>query len=87
MVLVGVPKKGNNINIFSLPMHFGKSIIGSHGGETVPQIDIPRINKLYLEKRIKLKNLISKTYNLNEINTAISDIRNGLVSGRVSIKF
>lgn len=87
MVLVGVPKKGNNINIFSLPMHFGKSIIGSHGGETVPQIDIPRINNLYLEKRIKLKNLISKTYNLNEINTAISDIRNGLVSGRVSIKF
>ena len=87
VVLVGVPKKGNNINIFSLPMHFGKSIIGSHGGETVPQIDIPRINKLYLEKRIKLKNLISKTYNLNEINTAISDIRNGLVSGRVSIKF
>ena len=87
MVLVGVPKKGNNINIFSLPMHFGKSIIGSHGGETVPQIDIPRINKLYLEKRIKLKNLISKTYNLNDINTAISDIRNGLVSGRVSIKF
>jgi S-(hydroxymethyl)glutathione dehydrogenase/alcohol dehydrogenase len=87
MVLVGVPKKGNNINIFSLPMHFGKSIIGSHGGETVPQIDIPRINNLYLEKRIKLKNLISKTYSLNEINTAISDIRNGLVSGRVSIKF
>ena len=87
MVLVGVPKKGNNINIFSLPMHFGKSIIGSHGGETVPQIDIPRINNLYLEKRIKLKNLISKTYNLNEINTAISDMRNGLVSGRVSIKF
>ena len=68
-------------------MHFGKSIIGSHGGETVPQIDIPRINNLYLEKRIKLKNLISKTYNLNEINTAISDMRNGLVSGRVSIKF
>jgi len=35
-VLVGVPKKGNNINIFSLRMHFGKSIIGSHWGETVP---------------------------------------------------
>ena len=87
MVLVGVPKKGNNINIFSLPMHFGKSIIGSHGGETVPQIDIPRINKLYLEKRIKLKNLISKTYNLNDINTAISDIRNGNLSGRCLIKF
>jgi S-(hydroxymethyl)glutathione dehydrogenase/alcohol dehydrogenase len=87
VVLVGVPKKGNNINIFSLPMHFGKSIIGSHGGETIPEVDIPRINNLYLENRINFKKLISKTYNLNEINTAISDIRNGFVSGRVSIKF
>jgi len=87
VVLVGVPKKGNNINIFSLPMHFGKSIIGSHGGEAIPEVDIPRINILYLENRINFKKLISKTYNLNEINTAISDIRNGFVSGRVSIKF
>lgn len=87
VVLVGVPKKGNNINIFSLPMHFGKSIIGSHGGEAIPEVDIPRINNLYLENRINFKKLISKTYNLNEINTAISDIRNGFVSGRVSIKF
>jgi S-(hydroxymethyl)glutathione dehydrogenase/alcohol dehydrogenase len=87
VVLVGVPKKGNNINIFSLPMHFGKSIIGSHGGEAIPEVDIPRINNLYLENRINFKKLISKTFNLNEINTAISDIRNGFVSGRVSIKF
>ena len=33
VVLVGVPRKGNNINIYSLPLHFGKTIIGSHGGE------------------------------------------------------
>jgi S-(hydroxymethyl)glutathione dehydrogenase/alcohol dehydrogenase len=87
LVLVGVPKKGNNINIFSLPLHFGKSITGSHGGESNPQEDIPRYNNMYLTKRIKLKNLISKTYTLDDINSAIEDIRSGVVSGRVIIKF
>ena len=46
IILVGVPKSGNNINIFSLPLHFGKTISGSHGGETNPASDIPRYMKL-----------------------------------------
>ena len=37
LVLVGVPKVGSNINIFSLPLHFGKTITGSFGGETHPE--------------------------------------------------
>jgi Zn-dependent alcohol dehydrogenase len=87
VILVGVPPKGNNINIFSLPLHFGKSITGSHGGESNPSEDIPRFNNMYLTNRIKLKNLISKTYTLDDINSAIGDIRSGLISGRVVIKF
>jgi S-(hydroxymethyl)glutathione dehydrogenase/alcohol dehydrogenase len=87
VVLVGVPKKGNNINIFSLPLHFGKTISGSHGGESLPQFDIPRYNNLFLSNRLKLKNLISKTYTLEDINSAIEEMRNGTISGRVIIKF
>jgi S-(hydroxymethyl)glutathione dehydrogenase/alcohol dehydrogenase len=86
VVLVGVPKKGNNINIFSLPLHFGKTISGSHGGESLPQFDIPRYNNLFLSNRLKLKNLISKTYTLDDINSAIEEMRNGTISGRVIIK-
>jgi S-(hydroxymethyl)glutathione dehydrogenase/alcohol dehydrogenase len=87
VVLVGVPKKGNNINIFSLPLHFGKTMTGSHGGESLPQFDIPRYNNLFLSNRLKLKNLISKTYTLEDINSAIQEMRNGTISGRVIIKF
>ena len=29
-ILVGVPKKGENINIYSLPLHFNKQLTGSH---------------------------------------------------------
>ena len=30
-------KRIHNINIFTLPLHFGKTITGSHGGESNPQ--------------------------------------------------
>ena len=33
VILVGVPPKDSNIRIYSLPLHFGKIILGSHGGE------------------------------------------------------
>src|SRR5689334_6850866 len=41
VVLVGVPRKGNDIHISSLPLHFGKGLAGSHGGEAMPEADIP----------------------------------------------
>lgn len=87
ITLVGVPKKDNNISIFSLPLHFGKRLSGSHGGEAIPQSDIPRYNALYRAGKLSLKNLITATYDLEQINEAISDIRSGKLSGRCIIKF
>ena len=85
VVLVGVPRKGNNVNIYSLPLHFGKTISGSHGGETVPHEDIPRYQKLLDAGRIQLKPLITDHFFLNEINTAIQKMRSGEISGRCLI--
>ena len=45
-VLVGVPTKGDNISIYSLPLHFNQVITGSHGGDAHPDIDIPRYIRL-----------------------------------------
>jgi Zn-dependent alcohol dehydrogenase len=85
IVLVGVPKKGETVNIYSLPLHFGKTISGSHGGETVPHEDIPRYQKLHDVGRIQLKPLITDYFKLNEINTAIQKMRSGEVAGRCLI--
>ena len=30
-----------------ITLHFGKSIGGSHGGETIPHVDIPRYHNLF----------------------------------------
>ena len=85
VTLVGVPKKGNNINIYSLPLHFGKKISGSQGGEAVPHDDIPRYHNLFNSGRIKLSELITEKINLENINVAISRMRSGEINGRVLI--
>jgi len=82
VTLVGVPRKGNDIAIYSLPLHFGKVLSGSHGGEAIPEQDIPRYHALFRAGRIKLRELITNRYGLDDINKAIADMRDGTVSGR-----
>lgn len=85
VTLVGVPRKGSNINIYSLPLHFGKGLSGSHGGEAIPQTDIPRYHQLFRNGRIQLKNLITNYYPLAQINQALDGVRSGAIAGRCMI--
>ena len=85
VILVGVPKINSNINIYSLDLHFGKSILGSHGGESKPNSDIPRYLNLFNNGFWGIEGLISERYNLKEINSAISSMKNGQSVGRVII--
>jgi S-(hydroxymethyl)glutathione dehydrogenase/alcohol dehydrogenase len=84
--LVGVPRIGNTISIYSLPLHFGKGLSGSHGGEAVPQNDIPRYHNLYRAGKLQLKQLLTEKYPLDQINKAIDDMRSGKMRGRCLIK-
>lgn len=86
VVLVGVPRKGKNITVYSLPLHFGKTISGSHGGEAIPHLDIPRYHKLLDSGQIQLKPLITEFFPLEDINTAIARMRSGEMSGRCLIR-
>lgn len=85
VVLVGVPRSERDITIHSLPLHFGKSISGSFGGESVPHLDIPRYQKLVEAGRINFSPLITERFSLDNINTAIQRMRSGELSGRCLI--
>jgi S-(hydroxymethyl)glutathione dehydrogenase / alcohol dehydrogenase len=76
-VLVGVPKAGEKISIYTLPLHFEKELFGSHGGESNPSVDIPRYLNVYDKGRLEYKSMITRRYGLDEINTAIDDMRAG----------
>jgi len=82
-ILVGVPS--SKISIYSLPLHFKKILKGSHGGSSVPDIEIPRYIKLIDKKKMSLKNLITNQFTLENINDAIDLLRTGN-SGRIIIK-
>lgn len=86
VILVGVPRKGNDISIYSLPLHFGKVLTGSHGGEAVPNEDIPRYSQLFRAGRINLKPLITHRFGLDAVNEAIAGMRSGSVAGRCMLE-
>ena len=86
LVLAGVQKKNKNISFNTLQLLLGKKIIGSHGGNCKPHIDIHKINQSFKKNNIKVKNFYTKTYSLDKINKAISDMKNGKLSGRCLIK-
>ena len=84
-VLVGVPPKGNKVSIYTLPLHFGRVLTGSHGGEAEPAKDIPRYVEWVQGGKLSLKELVAKRYPLERINEAIADMRSGAVAGRCMI--
>lgn len=83
-ILVGVPRKDDNICIDSLPLHFRKVLTGSEGGGCQPHIDIPRYIRLVKEGRLNLNGLITHEFPLERINEAISLVRSG-EAGRVVV--
>ena len=87
VVLVGVPHYQSSVSLNTLPILFGKSLIGSHGGDTIPNLDIPRYLRLYKNGIVDFKNIISGHYPLESINKAIEAMQDGKTAGRVLINF
>lgn len=86
LVLVGVQNKNKKISFNTLQLLLGKKIIGSHGGNCKPHIDIYKIYQSFRKNNIKMNSFYTKTYKLDEINRAISDMKNGNLNGRCLIK-
>jgi len=82
-ILAGVPK--NKITIYSLPLHFKKILKGSHGGDSIPDIEIPRYIRLINKNKMTLNNMITDEFKLTKINDAIDLLRSGK-AGRIVIK-
>jgi len=85
-ILVGVPAAGADITIHSLPLHFGKVLRGTHGGDGNPNLDIPRYADLTLAGKLHLAPLVTERYGLDDINTAIDRMKSGEAVGRCIIR-
>ena len=57
----------------------GKSLLGTWGGDSIPDRDFPRIAELMVTKKIDVAPLLTKRYALAEINAALGDLKDGRV--------
>jgi S-(hydroxymethyl)glutathione dehydrogenase/alcohol dehydrogenase len=54
-----------------------KTVMGSNYGSARPRYDMPRLLALYRAGKLKLDELITQTYPLEEVNAAFDDMLNG----------
>jgi NDMA-dependent alcohol dehydrogenase len=64
------------LNLFDLTLQ-RKELVGCIFGNANPRRDIPRLLRLYAEGRLKLDELVTNTYKLDDINQGYQDMRDG----------
>jgi len=78
MVMVGMPHSGANASYEPVVIAaLGQSMIGTKMGDVVLRRDIPWLIDLYQQGRLKLDELISGRWSLDQINEAIADTKTG----------
>ncbi len=84
-VVVGAPSLEETVTIPAASLLTEKSLKGSLYGSTRPRVDMPRLIELYMNKRIKLDELVTRTYSLDEINDAMDALEKGEVARSVVV--
>ncbi|TDC56361.1 NDMA-dependent alcohol dehydrogenase [Actinomadura sp. KC345] len=64
------------LNLFDLAMQ-RKELVGCIFGNANPRRDIPRLLRLYDEGKLKLDELVTNTYTLDQVNQGYQDMRDG----------
>ncbi|MFW2541083.1 Zn-dependent alcohol dehydrogenase [Primorskyibacter sp. 2E107] len=78
MIMVGMPHSGAMADYEPVVQAFmGQQMIGSKMGDVVIQRDIPWMADLYRQGRLKLDELVSNRWTLDQINAAIADTKSG----------
>jgi len=65
-----------NMSLFDLTLS-QKRVQGSLFGAANPRADIPRLLSLYQNGQLKLNELVTRTYSLEDINQGYQDMRDG----------
>ena len=86
VIMVGMPHSGAMSTYEPVMVAAaGQGMIGSKMGDTVIKRDIPWMVDLYQQGRLKLDELISREWPLDQINAAIADTRTGSAKRNVIV--
>ncbi len=76
-VVAGMAPLGAVLNIAPYEFLLGKTITGSVQGEIRPFIDVPKFMDMYMEGKLPVDKLITKSYSLDEINEGFEAMERG----------
>ena len=76
-VLFGVMPNDQRVCIHTLPLHFGRVLTGSEGGQSQPEKDIPEIFRALAERKIYWRGFVSHRGRLQSLNSDLSEMRSG----------
>ena len=79
-VAVGVAPTGAQLTIDPDFLHQDRVLMGCTYGSSNPRADMPMLMDLYMAGKLKLDQLISRTFSLEEINTAFDVLDRGEVA-------
>jgi Zn-dependent alcohol dehydrogenase len=79
-VVVGAVPRGTEISLPAGHFFAEKTITGTRYGSARMRVDIPRLVDLYMDKKLKIDELITQTLPLEEINQAFRDLKAGKVA-------
>ena len=78
LILVGMPASGVKLAIEAADFaNDSLHVMGSKMGSTRERIDVPKLIALYRDGRLKLDELVTKRYPLEEINEAVAAVKRG----------
>lgn len=78
-IIAGNPAQGQMMRIDPFNLINGRRLVGTWGGESKLDRDIPRYVEMFLNGRLALQKLANEEYGLNRINEALDDLENGRV--------
>ena len=81
-VMLGVPESTAEASFNVAAMYLDKAVLGCRYGSSQPQRDIRRYVDLYQQGRLKLDELVSAQYPLDDMKTAVHDLEAGELAAR-----
>ena len=77
VVVVGISDPTLEIKVGILNLLSQKRLTGSGGGSMDPQVDIPHLVDLFMDGRLPLDRLVTRTYGLDQVSAAFADMEDG----------
>ena len=77
-VFCGVPNPPKTkIEIDPFPLYFGRQIVGTGGGECKPDEDFEKFCRMFLEGKLKVREMITHVLPLEKINEGFELMKQG----------